>query len=70
MRKTKFFWFYSVSFFKDDINEDLDFYVRERAYEKRASGKQPLQLYKVTLYEVKGFSGIYLALSNRAMNWL
>ena len=36
------FSIYSLSFFKDNINKDLDFHVRVRAYEKRVSGKQPL----------------------------
>ena len=34
---------YSLSFFKDYINKVLDFHVRVRAFEKRVSGKQPLQ---------------------------
>ena len=32
---------YSTTFLKDSIYKDLDFYVRERAYEKRVRGKQP-----------------------------
>ena len=32
---------YSLSFLKDDLNKDLDFYVRVREYEKRVSRKQP-----------------------------
>ena len=39
---TKICWkLSSYDLFKDDFNKDLDFYVRVRAYKKRASGKQP-----------------------------
>ena len=32
---------YLLRLFKDNIDKDLDFHMRVRAYEKRVSGKQP-----------------------------
>ena len=39
---------YLLSFFIGNIQVNLDFYVRVRAYEKRVTGKQPLGIKECT----------------------
>ena len=42
MRKKSTRFIYLLSFFIGNIQVNIDFYVRVRAYEKRVTGKHPL----------------------------